>query len=202
VVVVDTRQKPELENQKRRKRSMTPSGTTVKSTTVKSKAMNSKKHARTINTPIGRLLIETNNDAVTLIELPGSATIPKTATSGDSSGDPTVMKAAVAQLTEYFAGERKDFELPLELEGTDFQRDVWMTLADIPYGATVSYAELATMVGRPSAFRAVGQANGANPIPIVLPCHRVVASGGGLGGYGGGLDMKRRLLAIEGVEIF
>ncbi len=78
---------------------------------------------------------------------------------------------------------------------------MWLTLADIPYGETVSYAELAMMVGRPNAYRAVGQANGANPIPIVLPCHRVLASGGGLGGYGGGLPMKRQLLEMEGVQI-
>ena len=78
---------------------------------------------------------------------------------------------------------------------------MWLTLADIPYGETVSYAELAMMVGRPNAYRAVGQANGANPIPIVLPCHRVLASGGGIGGYGGGLPMKRQLLEMEGVQI-
>ena len=89
--------------------------------------------------------------------------------------------------------------LELELSGTEFQRSVWTSLADIPYGEVISYAELAEMVGRPTAFRAVGQANGANPIPIVLPCHRVVASGGGIGGYGGGLDLKRELLALEGV---
>ena len=88
----------------------------------------------------------------------------------------------------------------LELEGTEFQKEVWLALAEIPYGKTISYAELASMVGRPTAFRAVGQANGANPIPIVLPCHRVIASGGGIGGYGGGLDMKRQLLALEGVD--
>ena len=76
---------------------------------------------------------------------------------------------------------------------------MWLTLAEIPYGETVSYAELAMMVGRPNAYRAVGQANGANPIPIVLPCHRVLASGGGIGGYGGGLPMKRQLLEMEGV---
>ncbi len=81
--------------------------------------------------------------------------------------------------------------------GTDFQRSVWFALADIPYGETVSYAELARAVGRPKAFRAVGQANGHNPLPIVLPCHRVIASGGGLGGYGGGLELKEQLLALE-----
>jgi methylated-DNA-[protein]-cysteine S-methyltransferase len=113
---------------------------------------------------------------------------------------PAAVAAAVKQLEEYFAGERTQFDLPLELEGTPFQKDVWLALGEIPYGKTISYAELASMVGRPTAFRAVGQANGANPIPIVLPCHRVLASGGRIGGYGGGLDMKRQLLALEGVK--
>ncbi len=174
--------------------------------------------AITIDTPIGVLLIESNGDAIRQITLPGKfdAKHPKSSDSprssgsqksGDSSGSPNgngetgkVLRRAEAQIREYFAGERTEFDLPLELEGTAFQKDVWLTLAEIPYGKTISYAELANMVGRPSAFRAVGQANGANPIPIVLPCHRVIASGGGIGGYGGGLDMKRRLLALEGVE--
>jgi methylated-DNA-[protein]-cysteine S-methyltransferase len=170
--------------------------------TLKTATPETTTYERIIDTPIGKLLIETNDKAIIQITLPGTASLGKNAKKQGDDRDPLVMETAVAQLTEYFAGDRKDFELPLELEGTAFQRDVWMTLADIPYGATVSYAELATMVGRPSAFRAVGQANGANPIPIVLPCHRVIASGGGLGGYGGGLPMKRRLLAIEGLEIF
>ena len=111
---------------------------------------------------------------------------------------PAPLAAAVAQLGEYFAGRRRRFDVPVQLHGTRFQESVWLELAEIPFGETVSYAELANMVGHPNAYRAVGQANGANPIPIILPCHRVVASGGGLGGYGGGLSMKRQLLALEG----
>ena len=144
-----------------------------------------------------------------MIELPTEATEHAPMANGRRSstkslgeGDwPEPLVAAVAQLEEYFAGDRRHFDLPLELAGTDFQKSVWLELAQIPYGETVSYAELALMVGRPHAYRAVGQANGANPIPIVLPCHRVVASGGGIGGYGGGLPMKRKLLTLEGVEV-
>jgi methylated-DNA-[protein]-cysteine S-methyltransferase len=152
-----------------------------------------------MRSPIGVLTIEGNEDAVTGIELPGQASVDAPRSRDrDATEVPAALAAAVAQLEEYFAGERTEFELPLEVSGTPFQRQVWFALAEIPYGKTVSYAELAAMVGRPRASRAIGQANGSNPIPIVLPCHRVVASGGGIGGYGGGLTMKRRLLALEG----
>jgi methylated-DNA-[protein]-cysteine S-methyltransferase len=165
-------------------------------------------HRITMETPIGVLTIESNDKAVTLITLPREAgehfQAAKERRPAPKSKDgpvPEPLAMAVAQLEEYFAGRRRQFDLPLELDGTEFQRQVWLNLAEIPYGETVSYAELAMIVGRPHAYRAVGQANGANPIPIVLPCHRVLASGGGLGGYGGGLPMKRSLLALEGVEI-
>jgi len=101
------------------------------------------------------------------------------------------------QLAEYFSGVRREFDLPLDLEGTEFQRRVWKAVSGIPYGQTRTYAQIAGSIGSPKASRAVGAANGANPVAILVPCHRVVASGGGLGGYGGGLDMKRRLLALE-----
>ncbi len=110
---------------------------------------------------------------------------------------PDTLRRAAAQLDEYFAGARTSFDLPFGLCGTPFQVEVWRALAGIDYGTTITYGELAGRVGRPTAYRAVGQANGANPLPIFFPCHRVVASGG-LGGYGGGLDVKRRLLALEG----
>ncbi|NBE52707.1 methylated-DNA--[protein]-cysteine S-methyltransferase [Streptomyces boluensis] len=103
----------------------------------------------------------------------------------------------VRQLVEYFAGERTDFELPLHLNGTPFQREVWDGLLRIPYGETRTYGELAADLGRPQASRAVGLANGKNPIGIVVPCHRVVGANGSLTGYGGGLDRKRRLLDLE-----
>ncbi len=161
-------------------------------------------NAITLESPIGLLLIESNGDAITEITLPNKVgqVLPRSTKSQDGGAQKeNVLDRAETQLSEYFAGNRTDFDLPIELDGTAFQREVWLALAEIPYGKTISYAELASMVGRPSAFRAVGQANGSNPIPIVLPCHRVIASGGGIGGYGGGLDVKRRLLALEGVQI-
>jgi len=102
------------------------------------------------------------------------------------------------ELEEYFAGQRKQFDFPLDLQGTDFQLACWRGLLAIPYGETRSYADLARAVGKPNAFRAVGMANNRNPIAIVVPCHRVIASDGSLCGYGGGLDVKRKLLELEG----
>ncbi|MGH9103084.1 MAG: methylated-DNA--[protein]-cysteine S-methyltransferase [Acidimicrobiales bacterium] len=151
-----------------------------------------------IDSPIGPLTVEADEETVTYIGLPDDAAPAGPAAAGiGSDALPAPLAAAVTQLKEYFAGQRDRFDLPLRLAGTAFQRQVWWALGDIPYGETITYAQLARMVGRPRAFRAVGQANGANPVPIVLPCHRVVASGGGLGGYGGGVPMKRRLLDLE-----
>jgi methylated-DNA-[protein]-cysteine S-methyltransferase len=110
-------------------------------------------------------------------------------------GDP--LREARRQLEEYFAGERREFSLTLEPAGTDFQRRVWQALRGIPYGATMSYGELARRIGNPRAVRAVGLANGANPISIIVPCHRVIGADGSLTGYGGGLERKRFLLALE-----
>jgi methylated-DNA-[protein]-cysteine S-methyltransferase len=104
----------------------------------------------------------------------------------------------VSQLEEYFAGKRREFTFPLDLRGTDFQLACWRALLAIPYGETRSYADIARAVGKPTAFRAVGMANNRNPIAIVVPCHRVIASDGSLCGYGGGLDVKRKLLELEG----
>jgi methylated-DNA-[protein]-cysteine S-methyltransferase len=107
---------------------------------------------------------------------------------------------AVRELREYFAGKRRRFTVKLHLEGTDFQRRAWAAMRTIPYGATMSYAQQSKQIGKPRATRAVGSANGANPVPIIVPCHRVIASDGSLGGYALGLAMKRRLLALEGVN--
>lgn len=119
---------------------------------------------------------------------------------GPGGGDPHVLDQAAAQLREYFAGERTRFDLPLELAGTEFQRLAWTALAEIPYATTRSYAEQARRIGRPTAIRAVGAANGRNPLPIVLPCHRLVGSDGSLTGFGGGLWRKRFLLELEAVS--
>jgi len=110
---------------------------------------------------------------------------------------PLVRKAA-KQMTEYFAGKRRDFDLPLEFGGTDFQKKVWAALLTIPYGETRSYGEIASQIENPKAFRAVGMANNRNPIAIVCPCHRVIGADGSLVGYGGGLRTKEYLLALEG----
>jgi methylated-DNA-[protein]-cysteine S-methyltransferase len=148
-----------------------------------------------VNTPLGRLLLVGDEAALTHVHLPGSTRLGST-----PGAAPWPLRAAATQLEEYFSGKRRTFQLPLEPRGTPFQRSVWRALGAIPYGETITYGELATRVGRPKAFRAVGQANGANPLPIVCPCHRVIAAGGRLGGYGGGLWMKRRLLALEGAQ--
>ncbi|MFG3027439.1 methylated-DNA--[protein]-cysteine S-methyltransferase [Streptomyces sp. NPDC048253] len=112
--------------------------------------------------------------------------------------DDTLFGDAEEQLEAYFAGELKEFSLELRLHGTPFQRSVWDGLRKIPYGETRTYGELAEALGNPTASRAVGLANGRNPIGIIVPCHRVIGAGGGLTGYGGGLDRKRRLLDFEG----
>jgi methylated-DNA-[protein]-cysteine S-methyltransferase len=108
-----------------------------------------------------------------------------------------VLVMAVDQLEGYFARDLKEFDLPLDLVGTEFQQAAWRALATIPYGETVSYAEQARRIGRPSAVRAIGAANGRNPVPVVLPCHRVIGANGSLTGFGGGLDTKAKLLDLE-----
>jgi methylated-DNA-[protein]-cysteine S-methyltransferase len=110
--------------------------------------------------------------------------------------------AVVAQLREYFAGARRTFDLELAPKGTPFQLDVWKALCEIPYGDTITYAELARRIGRPAAVRAVGAANGANPIPVIVPCHRVIGTNGTLTGYGGGIERKQFLLTLEGRRLF
>lgn len=115
----------------------------------------------------------------------------------ESQTTDAVLDPAVEQLGRYFDGDLTEFDLPLHLVGTEFQKEAWLALADIPYGETTTYGRQAKVIGRPDAFRAVGAANGANPIPIVLPCHRVVGSDGSLTGFGGGLDVKRMLLDHE-----
>jgi O-6-methylguanine DNA methyltransferase len=110
----------------------------------------------------------------------------------------SLLQPYVNELEEYFAGKRREFTFPLDLRGTDFQQACWHALLAIPYGETRSYADIARAVGKPNAFRAVGMANNRNPVAIVVPCHRVIASDGTLCGYGGGLDVKRKLLELEG----
>jgi methylated-DNA-[protein]-cysteine S-methyltransferase len=148
-----------------------------------------------VKSPIGDLVVSGTDEFVTelLLDVPGR----KVVASDERGRRRGPVLDAARQLDEYFARRRRVFDLPLSVSGTDFQKQVWLTLAEIPYGQTISYAELARLVGRPQAFRAVGQANGANPIPVILPCHRVIAADGTIGGYGGGLPTKRLLLELE-----
>ena len=116
-----------------------------------------------------------------------------------NDGNPLLIEAA-RQLQSYFAGQLREFQLPLDIEGTEFQKRVWGQVAAIPYGETRSYLQISTAIGAPRAVRAVGAANGANPVPIVVPCHRVIGAHGKLVGYGGGLALKQRLLELEGAR--
>ena len=143
--------------------------------------------------PIGRLLVVAEGKAVTEIHFPNKRVRP----ARDWEEGSPLLRRAAKQLEQYFAGRRKAFDLPLEPRGTEFQRAVWAELQRIDYGGTVSYGELATRIARPKAVRAVGAANGANPIPIVIPCHRVIGANGKLTGFGGGLPTKKKLLALE-----
>ena len=149
-----------------------------------------------LQSPIGPLLIAGDQDSVRRIYFPKNGKAAKPDRGWIESCAGPVAQAAT-QLREYFAGERTVFDLPVALEGTLFQRAVWRKLQEIPYGETISYGELASRIGKPKASRAVGSANGANRIPIVIPCHRVIAAGGKLGGFGGGLPVKEALLALE-----
>ncbi len=148
-----------------------------------------------IESPIGKLLLAGDGERLRLIHFQSGPRTRKPAS--DWISDPAPFAGAMTQLAEYFTGRRKRFDLPLAPQGTEFQRAVWQALARIPYGETLTYGELARRIGRPSASRAVGLANGANPLPIVVPCHRVIGADGSLTGFGGGLDIKRKLLALE-----
>jgi len=149
-----------------------------------------------MDSPVGPLLLAADDDALHLIEF-DSPRHPFTRGSDWREGDNAVLRDTRRQLGEYFAGTRRDFDLPLAPRGTEFQRDVWLALRRIPYGETISYAQLATRIGKPSAMRAVGAANGRNPLPIVVPCHRVIGADGSLTGFGGGLPTKQFLLSLE-----
>lgn len=152
---------------------------------------------RHIDSPVGPLLIAGDDTGVQLIEF-HTPRHPFARGEDWREGDNDALRSLQAQLDEYFRGRRRRFDLPLSPQGTEFQRQVWWELANIPFGDTISYAQLALRVGRPTATRAVGAANGRNPIPIVLPCHRVIGADGSLTGFGGGLPTKQFLLQLEG----
>lgn len=148
-----------------------------------------------MDSPIGTLLITGNGQAITGLHMEQQATRP--VIGGHWRRDDTALGEARAQLAAYFAGELRQFDLPLAGAGTDFQRSVWAALQQIPYGETQTYGELARRIGNGNASRAVGLANGRNPIGIIVPCHRVIGANGALTGYAGGVERKRWLLAHE-----
>jgi len=147
------------------------------------------------DTPIGELLLAGEEGALSMIGFPKGSM--RREPEPDWIFNEKPLERARVQLSEYFAGDRQEFDLPLQLHGTEFQVSVLKALQDIPYGETTSYGEIAKRIGRPKAVRAVGAANGRNPIPIVVPCHRVIGSTGDLTGFGGGLDTKEALLRLE-----
>jgi len=154
-------------------------------------------HYRYLDTPVGRLLLAQDDDGLRLIHYVGADLKVGPSSNPDWHRDDEAFGNVVSQLTEYFDGRRREFDLRLAPQGTPFQQRVWAALLDIPYGHTVSYGELAARIGQKSASRAVGLANGSNPLSIVIPCHRVIGANGKLTGYGGGLPVKERLLALE-----
>ena len=150
-----------------------------------------------LDSPIGPLTLAADDSGLRVVEFPENRYLAKRDASWVAADHPTLALAR-EQLGEYFAGQRQVFELPLAPRGTPFQLEVWQALARIPHGQTWSYGRLATHLGRPQAMRAVGAANGRNPLPIVLPCHRVIGASGALTGFGGGLPTKQFLLELEG----
>jgi len=140
-----------------------------------------------IDSPLGAMTLEGTDTALCALRF-----------GAHGEGEPNaLLRRASQELSEYFAGKRREFDLPLSPEGTDFQKKVWRTLCDIPFGETRSYKDIAEAVGNPKGLRAVGMANNRNPIAIIIPCHRVIGKNGSLTGYGGGLDKKAYLLKLE-----
>ena len=166
-------------------------------------------HSAQFISPVGSLFLAASSRGLVALEFDrhvlGNQTIRPVSSKAGKGGEPfrfeeslTEMDSYVGELKEYFGGTRRKFSFPLDLRGTDFQLECWRALLAIPFGETRSYGDIARAVNRPQGFRAVGMANNRNPIAIVVPCHRVIASDGTLCGYGGGLDIKRKLLELEG----
>ena len=157
--------------------------------------MNNKTFYTTIDSPVGPILLAGNDQGLSEINFQAGTRPTAIAAGWEENAVP--FAETITQLRAYFAGELQEFDLPLAATGTPFQITVWQELQAIPYGETISYGELARRIGKPQAARAVGLANGANPLPLVVPCHRVVGSDGRLTGYGAGLPIKEALLAHE-----
>jgi methylated-DNA-[protein]-cysteine S-methyltransferase len=153
--------------------------------------------ARTIDTPVGALTISVSDRGIRAVTWPGDADTGRVPLAEAGGDEHPLLDEVSRQLDEYFAGERTDFDLPLDPVGTDFQRAAWEALCTIPYGETVSYGEQAERMGDRNKARAVGAANGKNPIPVIVPCHRVIGADGSLTGFAAGLEVKTWLLAHE-----
>ncbi|MDA0766297.1 MAG: methylated-DNA--[protein]-cysteine S-methyltransferase [Verrucomicrobia bacterium] len=151
--------------------------------------------SRTISSPVGNLILLASAEG--LAGLFFGHRIERDSLPSEDAGNGH-LAAAEKQLREYFAGKRTRFDLPFDVAGTDFQKRVWAELSRIPFGVTRSYGEIAARIGNPKSVRAVGLANGANPLSVIVPCHRVIGANGSLTGFGGGLELKRRLLVLEG----
>ncbi len=164
---------------------------------MKMKGSQTVRNELVVDSPVGKLRLSASNKGLIAIDV--KAKYSKEATKPDGRAQ-EILAETRKQLEQYFAGDRKKFTIPLDLHGTPFQVHAWKTLTRIPYGKTISYGEQARAMRKGKAFRAVGSANGKNPIPIVVPCHRVIASNGGLGGYSLGLKMKRQLMKLEGIS--
>ncbi len=149
----------------------------------------------TCDTPIGSLLIAGGKEGIKLVSFPGGS--QKKKPMPEWTEDPSFFQRAITEFKKYFTGELKKFSVSIVLEGTPFQLSVWKELKKIPYGTTTSYGELARRIGNPKAARAVGMANRCNPIPVIIPCHRVIGKNGSLTGFGGGLPIKQKLLDLE-----
>lgn len=153
------------------------------------------KHYCYYHTPIGRLLLIGEDGMLEQLHFPNSA--EQTVIEDNWHQDEECFADVLQQLEEYFAGHRQEFSVKMRLKGTDFQRRVWQELRQIPYGKTASYGDIAKRIDNPKACRAVGAANGKNPVPIIIPCHRIIGNDGSMTGFGGGLELKRTLLELE-----
>ncbi len=153
------------------------------------------KYIKSYETKIGKLTIGSDDNFITHIFFYKDK-VPENIEERETA----VIKQAINELNEYFEGKRKNFTVPLNPEGTEFQKKVWKALLNIPYGKTCSYKDIAEKIGSPKACRAVGSSNGKNPIPIIIPCHRVINASGNIGGYSAGLDIKTKLMNIENIK--
>ena len=160
--------------------------------------MNEQHYQLSLESPVGQLRLIASKTGLRAVLWPNDTSRVKLPATCEISNDHPILKTTSEQITQYFQGERKEFDVPLDLRGTEFQLATWLSLANIPYGKTITYQQQADSINRPTATRAVGSANGRNPISIVLPCHRVIGANGSLTGFAAGIATKQFLLQLEG----